>query len=424
MCAGWHRKNPAETIFIEVFALKLSKNARNAIYIGSLCSLSYLAVYVARNVLGTVTPQMIQGAGYTTEYIGSISSLYFIFYAVGQLINGAIGDRIKAKYMISFGLLLAGVTNLIFSRLPADAAFAPAVYGMTGCFLSMIYGPMTKVVAENTEPNHATRCSLGYTFASFFGSPLAGILAAFMTWQSVFAVSSAILFVMAAAVFGFFFLFEKIGIVKYGQYKPETTTRVGGINVLIKHRIIRFTLISVLTGVVRTTVVFWLPTYISQYLGFSAEQSAMLFTTATLVISATAFIAVFTYERLGRNMDRTIQLMFGLSVLLFFLVYLVKNPVFNLIFMVLAIMGANGAASMLWSRYCPSLRDTGMVSSATGFLDFMSYGSASLSSTIFANAVAVIGWGNLILVWMGLMVIGFIVSLPVERLFRKKATAH
>ena len=79
--------------------------------------------------------------------------------------------------------------------------------------------------------------------------------------------------------------------------------------------------------------------------------------------------------------------------------------------MVLAVMGSNGAASMLWSRYCPSLRDTGMVSSATGFLDFLSYIAAAISSFAFANAVSDIGWGNLILVWFGLALCGVIVSL-------------
>ena len=79
---------------------------RNAILIGSLCSVSYLAVYVARNILSAATPQMVEYGGFTNEYIGSVSSIYFIFYAVGQLINGAIGDKIKARYMISFGLIL------------------------------------------------------------------------------------------------------------------------------------------------------------------------------------------------------------------------------------------------------------------------------------------------------------------------------
>ena len=397
-----------------------NKSVRNAIYVGTLCSVSYLAVYVARNILGAVSPQMIAEGGFTTEYIGRVSSVYFICYAVGQLINGAIGDKIKARWMISGGLLMAGVMNLLFARLGTlHPNAAVAVYGMTGFFLSMIYGPLTKVVAENTDPKYTHRCSLGYTFASFLGSPLAGVIAAYFVWQSVFAVSTVILAVMAAVSFCVFLGFEKSGVIQYHQYK-RAKEQGGSIKVLIEHRIVKFTLVSVLTGVVRTSVVFWLPTYISQYLGFSSSSAAKIYTVATFVISMTTFVAVFVYEKLNRDMDKTILLMFSVSVCCFAAVYFAHAPMLNIILMVAAIMGSNGAASMLWSRYCPSLRDTGMVSSATGFLDFMSYMAASVASSAFANAVSQIGWQNLILVWIALMAAGVVVALPHERLWRKQ----
>jgi sugar phosphate permease len=65
------------------------------------------------------------------------------------------------------------------------------------------------------------------------------------------------------------------------------------------------------------------------------------------------------------------------------------------------------------------LAKTGMVSSATGFLDFISYMAAAISSKIFANAVDAIGWGNLILVWFGLMVLGVLVALPKPRQYEE-----
>ena len=402
--------------------MTISPKAKKAIYLGSLCSISYLAVYIARNILGAVTPQMLE-VGYTESFVGAISSVYFYAYAVGQLINGTIGDKIRAKWMICIGLFGAGITNLAFSQIPVDTPeLATVVYGMTGFFLSMIYGPMTKVVSENTEPIYATRCSLGYTFASFFGSPTAGVLATFLAWQSVFFVSSGLLFLMSICAFVCFSMFERRGLVKYGQYKPQEKG-VKNIGVLFKRDIVKFTFISILTGVVRTSVVFWLTTYINQYLEFDAETSATLFTVATLVISFTAFIAVFIYEKLGYNIDKTVLIMFSSAVVFFTLTYFVKQPVFNIIFIVLAIMSSNGAASMLWSRYCPSLRDTGMVSGATGFLDFVSYMSAGTANLVFANAVSDIGWGNLILVWIGLMVIGVIVSLPYKYFINKKKIA-
>ncbi|MBE6892280.1 MAG: MFS transporter [Ruminococcaceae bacterium] len=404
--------------------MNLFKNekVKNAICLGFLCSVAYLAVYYARNILGAVNPQIIEGGFYNEAQLGSISSTYFVCYAVGQLINGMIGDRIKARYMLSFGLILAGVCNFLFPLMGSQVS-ASSAYGMTGFFLSMIYAPMTKVVAENTEPLYATRCSLGFTFASFFGSPLAGFTAVLFTWQTVFTISSVSLAVMGCICFVTFLIFERKGIVKYGQYKPKEKFGMGSVKELLKHNIIRFSFFSIITGVIRTTVIFWFPTYLSQYLGYSSDESSMIFSIATLVICFTSFITIFVYEKIfKRNMERTILTMFSVSSVAFLLVFLVKMPIANIALLVVAIMASNGSASIVWSRYCPSLRDTGMVSSVTGYLDFLSYMAAAASSKIFANAATTIGWGNLILVWMGLMIVGALVALSFgkERLKIKK----
>ena len=396
---------------MDVNALPKRESLKKAISLGTLCSVSYLAVYFARNVLGAVTPQMIEH-GYTEAFLGSLSSAYFAFYAIGQLINGIIGDKIKAKYMMSIGLFMAGVTNLIFLEI-SDTSKLPAliVYGMMGFFLSMIYAPMTKIVSENVEPLYATRCSLGYSLAAFLGSPLAGFSAALMVWHNLFRLSSFCLGTMAVVFFVICSVMEKKGMVKYGQYKPKAA-RGGNIKVLIKRNIIKFALVAIVTGTVRTSVVFWLPTYISQHLGFPSDTAVMIFAIATFAISATPFISVFIYERLKRNMHLTMFIMFISAALSFVAAFLINEPIFNIIFMILAIISSNGADTMMWSRYCPSLYDTGMVSTATGFLDFISYASAAAANLIFANAVSAIGWGKLILVWCAMMVFGIIVSIP------------
>lgn len=388
------------------------KKIIHAIYIGTLCSLAYLAVYFVRNVLGTVTPQMIEN-GFSEEYIGRVSFVFMIVYGVGQLINGAIGDKIKAKYMISLGLLFAGVTNFAFCKLlDISQTWAILIYGLGGFFLAMIYGPMTKVVAENTEPLYAMRCSLGYTLASFLGSPLAGIVAAIVVWQLVFDISSISMIVMGIVCFVAFSVLEKRGIVRYHQFDHLKQKGTGNIKVLIERDIIKYTIVSIVTGVIRTTVVFWMPTYFTQHLGYSPEQSAAIFSVATLVISASAFVAVFVFELLKRDMEKSMLYFFIASAIFFGLLYFVENPILNILCIVLAILTCNAATSYLFSFYCPSLRDTGMVSSATGFIDFVSYAAAAVSSILFANAVSDIGWGNLILVWCALMVVGILICLP------------
>jgi ATP-dependent metalloprotease FtsH len=154
-------------------------------------------------------------------------------------------------------------------------------------------------------------------------------------------------------------------------------------------------------------------------MSYSESQASLVFSIATFVMATTTFITIFIYERLNRNRDKTLLIMFTAAFVFFLLVFFLKHPILNIVFIVLAVMSSNGAATMIWSVYCPSLRDTGMVSGATGFLDCLSYVGAAISTAVFGNAVNSIGWGNLILIWIGLMVVGIIVALP-YKVFKKK----
>lgn len=390
--------------------MKISQPAKNAAVIGSVCAFSYLVVYVARNILGAVSPQMIEQGVLTTENIGSMSSVYFVTYAFGQLINGMIGDKIKTKYMIGFGLFLAGCSCMLIPLFAADSATVAYVsYGAMGFFLSMIYGPMTKAVAENTDPRYTPRCSFGYTMSTLVGSPLAGLMAIFLAWNMSFWVGCAFLIFTGILFFAVFAVLEKRGIVTYGRYR-RTHCGAAGIRELIRLQIIKFTLIAAVTGIVKTTVVSWLSTYFSQHLGYSPESAALLFTVCTTVISATVFIAMGLYALFRGNMSLVITVGFSAAALAVCGAYFFSHPIVNIVCVVIGVLGSNSASVMLWSLYCPSLRDTGMVSSVTGFLDFVSYMTGALASYLSARAVDVIGWRWLLLIWCGLMVFGVVIS--------------
>lgn len=391
--------------------MKISKAAKNAIYLGTLCSISYFAVYIARNLLGAVTPKMTAEA-FSLDYIGDISAVYLLAYAVGQLINGSIGDWIKAKYMITVGLLSAGIASFVFVRLSAYPGVAMVAYAWAGFSLSMIYGPMTKMVSESTDLIYATRCSLGYTFASFFGSPAAGLLATFFTWETTFHISGAVLVIMAVIGFAFFTLFEKKGIVRYGATAKDDARPKKDYKLLFQRHIVKFCGISMLTGIIRTALIAFMSTYFCDYLKYSETESASIFSVTTLIISFTSFIAIFVYERLGRDMHISAFLFFAVSAVAFCVSCLITGAIANIVVMVIAIMAANAAATILWSVYCPSLRDTGLVSGITGFLDFLSYSTAALASLLLSRLVGAIDWRIIILIMAGLMAVGTGICTP------------
>lgn len=392
-----------------------TKDAKNAFCIGIICVLAYVACYFAKNLLGVVSPYMIEEGFYDIQYIGLLSTANMLFYAIGQLVNGIIGDKIHAKYMVSGGLLLTGICYMImtFSEM---RIVVTAVYSLSGFFLSMLYAPMMKVIAENTRSIYAIRCSLGLTFASLAGTPIAGMLAILFQWKMVFVICSCFMVIMGILCFIFFTMFEKAGIIKRNTMRKDTS-KGAGIRVLIQHAIIKFSFVAILTGIVRTSVVFWIPTYLSQYLELSTTSATTIFTMMTLAQSAAPYInMVLIYDKLlKRNMNRMLILMFGFSAVSFAIMFVVPNAIVNILCLFLAVLTASGASSILWNAYCPSLKETGMVSSATGYLDFLSYAAAALANQLFANAVSQIGWGNLILIWSALMFVGVLISLPIRK---------
>ena len=402
--------------------MKLSKNAKNAVLIGTLCSIAYLAVYFARNILSAVSEQMKNKGGFNDENIGALLAAFSIFYAIGQLINGWLGDKLKARYMISFGLLLAGVTNAIYPFVAYVDFISVLMYGMTGFFLSFIYGPMTKVVSENTELKYATRCGLGYTFSSFFGSPLAGVVAMMVSWQWAFGISSISLIVMGAVCFFTFLSFEKRGIVKYNQFSKKEQQEKTGVKILIKdYQLIKFSLVSMITGIIRTSLVGFFTIYFAGHLHFNETEAAGVFSITTIAISASAFIAIFVHERIGHNMNLSLLLWFLLASAGFGSLIFIHDRISNIIILVVSVLASNAAATVLWSIYCPSLYKTGMVSTITGFLDFLSYMAAAAASLIFPMLVVDNDWTYVIVACFVLVFIGLIISLPIKR--RKEVNA-
>lgn len=67
---------------------------KKAFKIGSVCIITYMLSYYMRNILSITTPEMLENGDFGKEFIATMSSVYMIAYAFGQLFNGFIGDVI------------------------------------------------------------------------------------------------------------------------------------------------------------------------------------------------------------------------------------------------------------------------------------------------------------------------------------------
>ena len=78
-----------------------------------LCYLGYMGVYISRNNLSIISPQLKE-AGFATEaQLGLLTGLFSLGYAAGKLICGPLGDRFNPKNVAALGVAISGVSNIL-----------------------------------------------------------------------------------------------------------------------------------------------------------------------------------------------------------------------------------------------------------------------------------------------------------------------
>lgn len=395
----------------------MEKKIQSAWRIGSLCIATYLASYVTRNILSVSTPEMIKEAFFTKEYTGLLSSVCFIFYAVGQLINGFIGDMVHPKYMIIMGLGVSSISTfaipLFDNRIIHFTAFALIGFG-----LSMLRGPLMKVISENTAATHARMICTLFSMAGFAGPLIASLLSIFFEWRAVFTVTGIISVFITVASVTVISLLEKRGEIKFTP-KKEKGVLNSILSVFKLEDFFFYMFISAIGEIAGSSITFWIPTYTTEHLGFSGDAASTIYSVVSLTTLFTPFITLVIYEKLIRNGVKLALVMYVLSAVFFIAVRFTAAPLVNVIMLIIAKMAAAAASSIVWSAYIPGLARSGKVSSANGVIDAAGYAMASLANVIFSGSVSRLGWGCIVNMWYIIMLIGAAASAG-KLLLRKK----
>lgn len=395
----------------------MEKKVQSAWRIGSLCIATYLASYVTRNILSVSTPEMIKEAFFTKEYTGLLSSVCFIFYAVGQLINGFIGDMVHPKYMIIMGLGVSSISTfaipLFDNRIIHFTAFALIGFG-----LSMLRGPLMKIISENTAATHARMICTLFSMAGFAGPLIASLLSIFFEWRAVFTVTGIISVFITVASVTVISLLEKRGEIKFTP-KKEKGVLNSILSVFKLEDFFFYMFISAIGEIAGSSITFWIPTYTTEHLGFSGDAASTIYSVVSLTTLFTPFITLVIYEKLIRNGVKLALVMYVLSAVFFIAVRFTAAPLVNVIMLIIAKMAAAAASSIVWSAYIPGLARSGKVSSANGVIDAAGYAMASLANVIFSGSVSRLGWGGIVNMWYIIMLIGAAASAG-KLLLRKK----
>ena len=135
-----------------------------------------------------LTPSILNSTSYTKEYLAFLSSAYMIAYAAGQFLNGVLGEIFKPKSMVLTGLLASGAATVLFPFVKLSALQVGCFF-VLGYSLSMLRGPLMKIISENTKPNHARVICVFFSFSSFAGPLIASLIAMLFNWRGAFVAA-------------------------------------------------------------------------------------------------------------------------------------------------------------------------------------------------------------------------------------------
>lgn len=378
---------------------------RTAARIGAACVFTYMIGYYLRKLLSVTTPILLNN-GYTEAFIGVLSFAYMLMYALGQLVNGRLGDRVHPRWMIMLGLCVPGLTQILFPLIPWRIGQV-VCFACLGFFLSMLRGPLVKAISENTLPQYARLCCVGISVVTYLGPLIASLLAILFRWRTVFVVGGSFGMLMGLVMWVVFTLLERSGEITFRAPSVESPKRYRELFRL--DRFVMFMVLSALFEISCASIDAWISTYLVQHLHFEVATANLIYSGMSVVTAVGPCLCLILL-RLLRNSDmRLLQISLLVSAVLYALMGVIHHPILNTVCFLLTLMATSIASAVLWSIYIPGLSKSGQVSTANGVLDFCGYIGAAIASLVISNTVEHFGWFGVLLVWALVPFIGFVI---------------
>ena len=387
--------------------------------------LAYAGFYLCRKTIAVAQPEYMKQFGWNLIDVGIILSGYLTAYAIGQFINGVLGDKMGARRILAIGFgttilmnLLFGFSSLIFimfllwtiNGYAQSCGWPSVVKGMSNWFSirerGKVMGPwgtcytVGDVVGTGLAAFVIGRVATTVTFSGngsgvtfsnldaankmslFFN----GSAVAFSDWRWVFWVGAITLTAVAAIVFLIFHNKpEDVGLPNIAVYhnavqEISESKKVVSIwentkDVLSRGPIwiLGFTYFGI--KLIRYTFMFMIVTYLATERGFATETAGYISTLFALVGIFGTFIASYLSDVIFRSRRAPISviMLLGLVCSLFFFW---KAPI-SLIPVAMGLVG--------FMTYGPDF-----VVSAVAVMDFGSRKGASTAAG-FVNGMGSIG---------------------------------
>lgn len=373
-----------------------------------LCAFTYFISYLTRKNFATIIQEISTATGNARSSLAIASTGMFITYGAGQLVSGFLGDRIQPKILVTLGLVVSSIMNLLMpiNLLPLQIV----LWCVNGFAQAFMWPPIVKIMTAtlSTEDYNANtqKVNWGSTTATILLYLISPVIISISSWEFVF-VFSGVFGVLGATIW--WFKCPKIEL----QKKPKAIE----VKEEIKRGIFAPVLVTVLVaiicmGMLRDGAEEWMPSFITDH--FFVENEIAILTAVVLPVFALICYAVATqlYKRALKNPVLCAGVIFTVGLIAGTILYFFGgvNMVLSIVLFAILTGCMHGVNLVLICILPGFFKKTGRVSLMSGLLNSFTYvGSATmtyLTPAIVENASGGYDWNIALLVWLAVAVVG------------------
>ncbi len=270
------------------------------------CMFVYTTAYLNRLNLSAALHGIMEALTITATQGGLLQTAFAVAYAAGQIVNGAISNRVDPVRHVFIGILFSGVCNVLMG---VCGQFAPllCLCVLNGAFQSMLWIPVVRLIALNfPDQTSREKANLIISMTMMFGHlgawALSGYIAGWIGWRYAFIAPAALVLPACAVAF---LLFRRAAPQRNApmpasvQIKTPRNRAAGqSLSLFLASGFILLLFGCVLFGFVRDGIVTWLPSI----LGGMSGGNSVTATSLSLIIPVVNAGGMFGAYLLQRRM--------------------------------------------------------------------------------------------------------------------------
>lgn len=391
------------------------KIKNDPIAMGLLLMCIYIVSYITRLSYSSVIVEMTSATGLSKTQLSLAVTASFFAYAVGQLISGALGDRIHPKKLITCGLAVATATNLIIPLCTFPAALA-VIWGINGASQAFLWPPMIRLMTFHLTEEGYRRASTVVAYGSSLGTVAIYlsahiVLTATNDYRAVF-IFSAVAGIIAIPAWLMLCPSDKTAAKRH----IGTGKKTGAFSLIFTPTMLLILFSIVFHGFIRDGISTWMPTFVSENFNIGSNISIL----SSIILPVFAMISIKCAALVCSKWLKS-----PLACAAFFFAFSAVScavlitagklsPVLSVVCLGIVCGSIHGVNYALISILPGLFAESGYVSSISGVLNACTYVGSTVSSFGTAALSESAGWGAAELLWLVCAVLGAVICFAVR----------